>query len=459
MARQKIHLCCWLVLFLIGAFALVEARGVSPAVQAQDGDDLDRLDRAVKRLARKLSPSVVSIRVVVVGPVEEEQSSGTTGVGTAQSRREIYRASGVVWSSDEQILTVMSDGMPGRSKDGGGYPNHDLELSEKLIYEVESGDGQWSLARWDGFDPETGVTLLTLEDSITGLKAAKFAQRAPDRWSTVVSVGSDGFALGQVVHPARGIENRRRPGSTFPRGIITTIEAQPGDVGGILANSSGELVGMLAFTLLSSESGEKPDTGYDAGGEPRRSREGGSMAAGKGGWLDEVRQPPLDRDEVGVAVVTPLREGMPLGRVVAIPADLLARIARDLKRWGRVQRGALGATFRFHHPSRSSHNHYGVGAMVLELVSEGTAIESGLEVGDLVQKIDARVLASPKDLLWFRERVEYGQIGESLTLSVARMEQRRVVTKTNRIPIGKRPGESAEEEASESSAERERGES
>ncbi len=454
MRNQKVQLCCWLILFLLGAFTLVDARGASSALQGQDGDDLDRLDRAVKRLAGKLSPSVVSIRVVVVGPADEEESSGATGVGSAQSRREIYRASGVVWSSTDQILTVMSDGMPGRARDGGGYPTYDLDRSEKLIYEVESSDGQWSLARWEGFDEETGVTLLKLEDRISGLKAAKFSQRAPDRWSTVVSVGSDGFALGQVVHPARGIENRRRPGSTFPRGIITTIEAQPGDVGGILANSSAELVGMLAFTLVSSGSEEKRgDTGYDSGGEPRRSEEDGSMAVGKRGWLEEVGTPPHDKEEVGVAVVAPLREGTALGRVVAIPADLLARIARDLKRWGHVKRGALGATFRFHHPSRSSHHHFGVGAAVVELVTEGTAIGAGLVVGDLVQKIDSRVIASPSDLLWFRERVEYGKIGEILNLSVARMDQRRVVTKTIRVPIGQRPGESPQGEASENSAE------
>ena len=351
----------------------------------------------------------------------------------------------------------MSDGGPGRARDGGGDPTYDLDRSEKLIYEVESSDGQWSLARWEGFDEETGVTLLQLEDRISGLKAAKFSQRAPDRWSTVVSVGSDGFALGQVVHPARGIENRRRPGSTFPRGIITTIEAQPGDVGGILANSSAELVGMLAFTLVSSGSEEKRgDTGYDSGGEPRRSEEDGSMAVGKRGWLEEVGTPPHDKEEVGVAVVAPLREGTALGRVVAIPADLLARIARDLKRWGHVKRGALGATFRFHHPSRSSHHHFGVGAAVVELVTEGTAIGAGLVVGDLVQKIDSRVIASPSDLLWFRERVEYGKIGEILNLSVARMDQRRVVTKTIRVPIGQRPGESPQGEASENSAEDDR---
>jgi hypothetical protein len=57
----------------------------------------------------------------------------------------------------------------------------------------------------------------------------------------------------------------------------------------------------------------------------------------------------------------------------------------------------------------------------------------------VIQEVDGREIQRPEDLLWFRERVEYGGIGTILPVRVARMENRRVVSRTLRVHIGTRP--------------------
>ena len=66
----------------------------------------------------------------------------------------------------------------------------------------------------------------------------------------------------KLLHPIR------HRGATFPRGIVTNFDAQPGDVGGLLANTRGELVGLLAFAYTAPGSekapdGDGPETGFD----------------------------------------------------------------------------------------------------------------------------------------------------------------------------------------------------
>jgi S1-C subfamily serine protease len=119
--------------------------------------------------------------------------------------------------------------------------------------------------------------------------------------------------------------------------------------------------------------------------------------------------------------------------------DLLQKITGRLRADGRVERGALGATFEFHHPALAGSTHYGAGALVRELVPGAPAETDGLQVGDVIQKVEGREIHRSDDLLWFRERVEYGELGEFLTLEVARMESRRVVSKSLRVRIGPRP--------------------
>ncbi len=409
------------------------------AVRAEPGaeqDGLGQFDRDLQRLAKKVKPSVVSVQVIAVSeatpPPEKDDSSvkekgsqtGTTG-GLHRVRRVLYRASGLVSNRDGEIITVIS-----------ARPwEYDLDPSESLTIEVELHNGELYVGSLDATDPETGITLLSLLHPPKKLRPVRFAKGTPQQGATVVSVGADGFALGYIAHPARGVEHGS---ASFPRGIVTSIEAQPGDVGGMLANPEGELVGILAFSLAQPRGvGDSPETGR----APEGVQEG--RASGTGVGADsETAYEKAGRPEwggLGACKVTTPRDGGPLGRSVAIPADLLQRIVFQLRKDGVMKRGALGATFQFHHPALAENSHIGAGARVRKLTLGGAAETAGLRVDDVIQKIDQRFLRRPEDLLWFREVVEYGEIGRHLTVTVARMENHRIVARTLRVPIGTRP--------------------
>jgi len=356
------------------------------------GDDLDHFDRALQRLVEKVSPSVVSVSLVAHGPAAAE---GTAVPGAV--RRVLYQGSGVIGSREGELVSIIAKD---RRELG-------LRADERLAIEVTLDGGAIHSARWVAADPETGVTLLAIDGESGRFPPVRYASAPPPRGATVIAIGADGMELGHVVHPARGVQ---LGGGTFPRAIVTSIDAQPGDVGGLLANTEGELVGLLAFTLVAAEGA--PPTGKETGLAP-----GGRHFASSGRG----------------------RERGASGRAVAIPVDLLQVIAGRLRESGRMERGALGATFQFHHPALAGSTHYGAGALVRELVPGAAAETDGLQVGDVIQRVDGREIHRSDDLLWFRERVEYGTIGEPLTLEVARMENRRVVSKTLRVRIGPRP--------------------
>jgi len=376
----------------IAALAAALLASASDPLFAQSSD-LDRFDRALQRLVEKVSPSVVSVRLVALGVPASE---GTLVTGA--ERRVLYQGSGVISTGEGEVISIIA----------AGWPERELRPLERLGVEVALDGGALHSARWIAADPETGITLLAIEGAPQRLQPVRYANEPPARGATVIAIGSDGMQLGHVVHPARGVQ---LAAGTFPRAIVTSIAAQPGDVGGLLANAEGELVGLLAFSLAAADGGARPagETGLaPAGG--RRFATSGSSA-----------------------------EGGAAGRAVAIPVDLLVRIAGALRTEGKVSRGALGATFQFHHPALAGSTHYGAGALVRELVPGAAAEADGLQVGDVIQRVEGREIHRAEDLLWFRERVEYGAIGESLTLEVARMEHRRVVSKTLRVRIGTRP--------------------
>ena len=378
-------------------------------------DDLGRYDQALQKLAKRVKPSIVTVRVVALSASEAQ-----TSTLQEMNRRVLYRASGMITESKGEVVTVF----------GSGLWEYDLDPKERLGLEVELHDGEIQIAELIAHDQDTGIALMSLENA-PKLRAVRYAKRLPQQGSTVISVGADGFAKGVVAHPARGIAHK---GASLPRGIVTTIEAQPGDVGGMLVNVKGELVGILAFSLLGPASGQGET---DEVPEQLRGSQKNGRVAKNPGVYDRERRP--DFGEFGAAKVTVPRAGGPLGRSVAIPVDLLVHIVTALREDGAMVRGALGATFQFHHPAFTENSHIGVGARVCELVEDGTAKAAGLRIDDVIQKVEGRAVKRPEDLLWFRERVEYGEIGRKISLMVARLERGRIVSKKIQVPIGVRP--------------------
>ena len=204
----------------------------------------------------------------------------------------------------------------------------------------------------------------------------------------VVAVGSslgNSFRFGLVSSLNRRV---RSQGFSFPRAIQTDIPAEAGAVGGVLANTRGEMVGLLAFSYAPSQGSARPT---------RR----GVHASDSSSKSQAAR-----------------------GSVMAIPTDLLTDICNQLRRNGRVQRGAVEASFEY--LPRTQMRHFGLdesGAQVCWVASKGPADQAGLKPGDLVVQVNERRLRSRNDLNWFAEMVEYGTVGDTLAVKVYRWNE------------------------------------
>lgn len=325
--------------------------------------------RGVEKLASRLSPSVVGIRVV-----ESWVESGD-GSGLAQSST-LLSVSGLVLNRSGEVLTLFRDGLPSGQRGG------------EVRLEATLSNGEVFLAEWQSTDRSSGLTLVRiLEAPKKQLRAVKWAQsNKVEPGSFVLSVGCSygmphSYQMGLVSGP-----NRRMRHRAFPRLLRVSLNAEPGDVGGLLANDRGECLGMLAL----------------------------AFSAGQGS-LPERSGPVYGNRSVSAAGK---------GTVFAIPSDTLTRIATQLRKGGVVDRGALGADFYFINRAEAkqcTHRQHGVS--VLELDPHGTALLAGFQRGDLIARVNNRDMRTEADFYWFAELVQYGKVGEQLRVEVHRYDE------------------------------------
>jgi serine protease Do len=203
---------------------------------------------------------------------------------------------------------------------------------------VRLADGRQFSGKVVGIDKTTDVALLKIDAH--GLPAASIgssASLAAGEW--VVAIGSpfglDNSATAGIVSAAR----RFLPGSAVPL-IQTDVAINPGSSGGPLFNLRGEVVGInsMVFSLT-------------------------------GGYM---------------------------GVSFSVPIDLAIRIADDLRSFGRVTRGQLGAKIQEITPDLA--RSFGLaatrGALVLRVARDSPADRSGLLGGDVVLGIEGRGDAS-----------------------------------------------------------------
>ncbi|MHC4936039.1 MAG: trypsin-like peptidase domain-containing protein [Planctomycetota bacterium] len=352
-----------------------------------------------------------------------EGPSSTVGVEEGEPPRVLQRASGLVASSRGEVVTILDALVQVPDRGSSGAPR----------VQVNFHDGSTSVGSLLGRDSLTGVTLL--QTSGERRRPVRVSSRPLAVGSTVVSVGADSFSLGVVSDPARGVS---LGGYEFPRGVVTSIPAGAGDRGGVLADVRGRLVGILAYSLVDSSTGQRS-------GQRTVSPAPG---AAKDGTVGSTWSAPRLESRLATSAE---------GDLVAIPSDLLLRILRDLRKGGVVQRGAIGAGFklfqksgRHDHDDDHDHDHDhrwdGRWTLCVESVTPGgAAAAAGLVVGDLIQSVGGREIRESADLLWFQELVEFGRIGSILKLQVLRLTPGGF----QRLSIGLQTVSSTREEADE----------
>ena len=257
--------------------------------------------------------------------------------------------SGVIISDDGYIVTN----------------NHVVDDAESV--EVTLDDKRTYTAKIIGTDPSTDLALIKIEDK--GLRFAVYGN------SDAVKVGEWVLAVGNpfnltstvtagiVSAKARNIHilpNQKFPIESF---IQTDAAVNPGNSGGALVNTNGELIGINA--AIASNTGSY--TGYS----------------------------------------------------FAIPVNMVKKVVNDLMEFGNVQRGFIGISIRDIDAEFAKEKKIKLldGVYVSGLTDGGSAAEAGIKEGDVITKINELNIKSSPEL---QELVGRYRPGDKINVTVIR---------------------------------------
>lgn len=275
--------------------------------------------------------------------------------GGAQQREAKAGGSGVIISEDGYIVTN----------------NHVIEGATKL--RVTLPDGRAFDAKTIGTDPATDVALIKIEAS--GLPTLPFGSSDDLRLGEwVLAIGypmelQSTITAGIVSAKARqlGALNNRYGIESF---IQTDAAVNPGNSGGALVNTRGELVGINTIIKTST--------------------------------------------------------GSYVGYSFAVPETIVRKVVVDLKESGVVQRAVLGISFRaidqqFIDELGDDSDIKEIGGIYVASVAEGgAASEAGLRKGDVILSVDG---VAVNDSATFLEQIGKRRPGDEITLRLRRGEK------------------------------------
>ncbi len=271
------------------------------------------------------------------------------GRPSTPQRREVQGSgSGVILSEDGYIVTN----------------NHVIKDAKKITV-VTSNNDEFDAALV-GRDPTTDIALLKIEAA--GLQKITVANSDNVRLGQWVLAVGNPFNLTSTVTAgiisAKGRDiNIIDEQSAIESFLQTDAAVNPGNSGGALVNTGGQLVGIN--TAISSR--------------------GGSFE----------------------------------GYSFAIPANLMMKVVGDLKEFGRVQRAFIGINYNELNASLSEELDIKVnaGVYVANVVEGGAAEDAGIEKGDVIINIDGKQVRTGADLT---EAIGSHRPGESIDMIVNR---------------------------------------
>ena len=315
---------------------------------------LDAYSRAVTGAVELVAPAVVSIDVRKRGTGAARRTPAQAGAG-----------SGFLFATDGLILTN----------------SHVVDGASEI--DVTLPDGRERRADLIGHDPDTDVAVVRISASeLTAIGFGDSQHLRPGQ--LVIAIGNPyGFqhTVTAGVVSALGRSLRARSGRLIEHVIQTDAALNPGNSGGPLVTSAGQVVGM--------------NTAIIAGGQ---------------------------------------------GLSFAVPIRTVSAVLPALLRDGRVRRGYLGVAgqdvpllrrvTRFHRLAQSS------GVLVISLEADGPARGAGVQEGDIVVSLDAAPVGSLDDL---HRLLTEDRIGTTATLGILRATERLDLTVAiaDRAPVRK----------------------
>lgn len=322
----------------------------------QDAVLLDAYSGTVVNVARKVSPSVVQIRVSGRAAEATTGTSRQRQPGSNRGNREGGTGSGFIISTDGYLITN----------------NHVVAGAASI--EVALPDGRELDATLIGRDPATDIAVLKIYAD--GLKAIRFAD------SKQVQVGQIAIAIGNPygfqysltagVVSALGRTLRSESGRLIDDVIQTDAALNPGNSGGPLVNSNGDVMG------------------------------------------------------VNTAVILPAQ-----GICFAVSSNLAAFVAGKLIMEGRVRRGYLGIAGQLINLTERIKQYNQLtaktGVMVASVEPDGVAGNGELQTGDIIVGFNGQSVATVDDL---HRLLTDETIGRRIQLTVLRDNRQKGVLVT-----------------------------
>ena len=210
----------------------------------RDAELLDSYSRTITGVVGQVAEAVVHIQVqkpASEGPGRERQQGRERNPGRDQrgEQQKLMPASGsgFIISTDGFVVTN----------------NHVIEMAQDI--KVSLADGRTVNAELKGADPSTDIAVLKID--VTGLKALSFAD------SEALQPGQIAIAIGNPlglqhtvtagVVSALGRTLRANNGRLIDDIIQTDASLNPGNSGGPLVNSLGQVIGVNTATISSAQ--------------------------------------------------------------------------------------------------------------------------------------------------------------------------------------------------------------
>jgi len=193
-----------------------------PTIEAEDQALLDAYSRAVIDVVDRIGPAVAGLTV------RREKNRGGSGTG-------------VVVAPDGLILTNSHVAGP------AGTGAH---------IDVTTADGLHLKARLVGDDPDTDLALIRVDEAVTLPAAPLGDSKLLKRGQLVIAIGNPlGFesTVTTGVVSALGRSLRSRTGRLIDDVIQTDAALNPGNSGGPLVSSRGEVVGINTAVIMSAQ--------------------------------------------------------------------------------------------------------------------------------------------------------------------------------------------------------------
>src|SRR5580658_5367287 len=322
------------------------AAAAEPKIPVEDQALLDAYSRAVIDVVDRVGPAVVGL---------------TIHAGEANGRPRGGTGSGVVVAPDGLILTNSHVAGAGST------------ASSSARIEVTTPEGQHLTARLVGDDPDTDLALIRIVEPVTLPAAPLGDSKRLKRGQLVIAIGNPlGFesTVTTGVVSALGRTLRARNGRLMDDVIQTDAALNPGNSGGPLVSSHGQVVGINTAVIMGAQ-----------------------------------------------------------GICFAVAANTANFVLGELVRHGRVRRAFIGisaqqiaVTARL----RRATGHAQDNAVMVGTVETGSAADrAGLKAGDIVLRLDGATIAGGDDLV---RSLTGEKIGKDVTLDVLRGTERLTIS-------------------------------